>query len=79
MKTVYLKEKKPLTERRIRKLAKKLNKINKKENITVAISKELSESQELISEIKGYKIPILNRKMDFEIYAFRYFRKRRKI
>lgn len=65
MKTVYLNDKKIMTKRRIKKIGKKLNKINKKENIVVALSKKLSKNEELICEIENYKIEILNRKMDF--------------
>lgn len=54
-----------MTKRRIKKIGKKLNKINKKENIVVALSKKLSKNEELICEIENYKIEILNRKMDF--------------
>lgn len=69
MKTVYLKEKKPLTQRRFRKIIKKLEKINKKEKVVCAISKSLIENEELIYEIEMLKIPILNRKMDTKVYA----------
>lgn len=65
MKTVYLNDKKIMTKRRIKKIGKKLNKINKKEDIVVALSKKLSKNEELISEIESYKIEVLNRKMDF--------------
>jgi len=61
LKTIYLNAKKILTKRRIKKIGKKLNKISKKENIAIAISKELSKSQELINEIASYRIPILDR------------------
>ncbi|MCI8620892.1 MAG: hypothetical protein HFJ50_03745 [Clostridia bacterium] len=64
MKTVYLNEKKKLTKRKINKIAKKLEKINEKEEIVLAISKKLSENEELVNEIKRRKIAILNRQMD---------------
>jgi hypothetical protein len=64
LKTVYLNEKKKLTKRKINKIAKKLEKINEKEEIVLAISKKLSENEELVNEIKRRKIAILNRQMD---------------
>lgn len=61
MKTVYLDESKKLTKRRIRKIAKKLDKINQKEQIVLAISNTLSENIELREEIESYNIEILDR------------------
>ena len=58
-------EKKKLTTRRIKKLGKKLNKINNKEEIAVILSNVLLENKEFIEEIEKYRINILNRKMDF--------------
>lgn len=61
LKTVYLYESKKLTKRRIRKIAKKLDKINQKEQIVLAISNSLSENIELREEIESYNIEILDR------------------
>lgn len=69
MRTIYLNEKKKLTKRRARKIIKKLEKLNKKEKIVVAINKNLSDDQELIEQIKKSKIEVLTRKMDFKVYA----------
>lgn len=69
LKTIYLNEKKRMTQRRVRKIIKKLEKLNKKEKIVVAINKDLSRNQELLEEIKKSKIEVLTRQMDFKIYA----------
>lgn len=65
VKTIYLDEKKMLTDRKIRKIAKKIYKINKKEDLVVAISKNLKNNHELINEIESYNITVLDRKMAF--------------
>lgn len=61
MKNVYINEKKKLTPRRIKKIAKKVNKINKKEEALVLLSDELQKERELIAEIESYKIKVLDR------------------
>ena len=71
LKTIYLNEKKKMTQRRVRKIIKKLEKLNKKEKIVVAINKDLSRNQELLEEIKKSKIEVLTRQMGFKIYAKR--------
>lgn len=75
MKTIYLNEKKKMTQRRVRKIIKKLEKLNKKEKIVVAINKDLSKNQELLEEIKKSKIEVLTRQMGFKIYAKRNLRR----
>ena len=65
MKTIYINENLKLTKRKIRKIAKKIYKKSKKEELVVALCKTLNQNKELIEEIKGYKIEILNRKMAF--------------
>ena len=50
-----------MTQRRIKKVAKKLYKINQKEEIIVALSKKLESNEELKNEINRYNIKILNR------------------
>lgn len=62
LKTVYINEKK-LNARKIRKITKKVSKINKKEEVAVAISNNLIENEELVREIEKHKIQILNRKV----------------
>ncbi len=69
MRTVYLNEKKKLNKRRIKKIAKKLDKISQKEEIILAISKDLYENEELIGEISKLKIKILDRKVALKFYA----------
>lgn len=69
MKTVYINEKRKLTTRKIKKIAKKLNRTNKKEEIITAISKDLMENKELIREIESYKIKVLDRKVDVKIFS----------
>ena len=61
LKTIYLNEKKKMTQRRVRKIIKKLEKLNKKEKIVVAINKDLSKNQELLEAIKKSKIEVLTR------------------
>ena len=61
LKTIYLNEKKKMTQRRVRKIIKKLEKLNKKEKIVVAINKNLSKNQELLEAIKKSKIEVLTR------------------
>lgn len=69
LKTVYLNEKRKLNKRKIKKIVKKIDKISKKEEIVLAISKDLYENKELVDEICALKVKILNRKMDLRIYA----------
>jgi len=69
LKTVYINEKRKLTTRKIKKIAKKLNRTNKKEEIITAISKDLMENKELIREIESYKIKVLDRKVDVKIFS----------
>ena len=61
LKTIYLNEKKKMTQRRVRKIIKKLEKLNKKEKLVVAINKNLSKNQELLEAIKKSKIEVLTR------------------
>ena len=68
MKTIYLNEKKKIAKRKVKKIAKKLDKINRKEEVVVALSKTLNSNTELIDEIESYKIKVLNRTMAFKIY-----------
>ena len=60
MRTVYINTKKELNKRRLKKIAKKLYKMNKKEEIVVALSKNLEENKELNEEISNYGLSILN-------------------
>ncbi|MDE5831271.1 MAG: hypothetical protein K2H53_06800 [Clostridia bacterium] len=63
MKTIYINKKGKLTKRKIRKIAKKVHKINKKEAAVIAICKELSQNEELLQELEGKGQIILDRKM----------------
>lgn len=60
MRTVYLKEKSNLSSWKIKRIAKKLEKKNRKEKIVVALCKNLSQNEELIKELSIRKIEILN-------------------
>ena len=60
MRTVYIDTKKELNKRRLKKIAKKLYKMNKKEEIVVALSKNLEKNEELNEEISSYGLNILN-------------------
>ena len=66
MKTVYVDINKELTARRAKKLAKKLYKMNRKEDIAVALSKELEQNEELMSQINEFGIRVLNGKWLFK-------------
>lgn len=63
MKTIYINKKGRITKRKIRKIAKKISKISKKDDIAVAICKDLSENEELLQELESEGQIILNRKM----------------
>ena len=60
LKTVYINPKKEVTKRRSKRIAKKLYKISKKEDIVVALSKNLRKQEDLKNEIMEYGIKILN-------------------
>ena len=60
MKTVYLKERANLSNWKIKRIARKLERANKKEKIVVALCKSLSQNEELIKELTIRKIEILN-------------------
>ncbi len=61
MKTVYIKDKANLSERKIKKIGKKLEKIKKKESVIAIVSNDLKDNVSLIKEIEMHKIKILNR------------------
>ena len=60
LKTVYVDIEKEMTDRRIKKIAKKLYKLNRKENIVVALSKELEKNDGLVNQINEYGVSILD-------------------
>ena len=60
MKTIYVNPKKELKQKKIKKIAKKLYKLSKKEDIVVALSKNLKEQELLANEIKNNGVKILN-------------------
>ena len=70
MKTVYINEKSKITNRKIRKIAKKVDKINNKEEVAVAICDGLAQNEELIDELKSYKITVLNGKWLFKFLLY---------
>jgi len=45
MKTIYINQKGRITKRKIRKIAKKITKISKKEDVAIAICKDLIENE----------------------------------
>ena len=55
MKTIYLDDIKKANERKFKKIAKKLYKMSKKEDIVVALSKNLRKQEELNREIENYR------------------------
>lgn len=60
MKTIYLSEKRKITQRRIKKITKKLDKQNKKEGVILVLSKQLFENDELIEKVLDQNIQILD-------------------
>ena len=70
MKTVYINEKKKATKRRIKRIVKKIEKINKKEEVVIAICKELYDNEELIKELKQKKIAVLNGRWLFNFLIY---------
>lgn len=66
MRTVYINVKDEPNKRKIKKIAKKLYKINKKEDIVVALSKELQKNEELNNKIEEYGIKVLDGKWLFK-------------
>lgn len=63
MKTVYIEGKTNLSDRKIKKIGKKLEKIKKKEPVIAIISDNLKDNITLIKEIELHKVKILNRKV----------------
>lgn len=63
MKTIYIYQKGRITKRKIRRIVKKISKKSKKEDIVIAISKDLSENEELLQELESEGQIILNRNM----------------
>ena len=70
MKTVYINEKRKLSKRKIKKIAKKIDKTNRKEEVVVAVSHELSYNKELIEEITSYNVKVLDGKWLFKFLLF---------
>lgn len=63
MKTVYIEGKTNLSDRKIKKIGKRLEKIKKKEPVIAIISDNLKDNITLIKEIELHKVKILNRKV----------------
>lgn len=55
MKTIYIDNNENLSKRKTRRIAKKLYKISKKEDIVIALSKNLKEHEELNREIENFR------------------------
>lgn len=66
MKTVYVKRDRILSKWRIRRIAKKLEKQSKKEDIVVLLNKRQLEREELVLEIKSRGIKVLDGKWLFK-------------
>lgn len=62
LRTIYIENIKRINERKARRIAKKLNKISKKEDIVIALSKNLKNQKELYDNISKFGIKILNGK-----------------
>ena len=60
MKTLYINEKRKLTSRRIKKIAKKTYKKARKEECTVILSKAIEKNEELIDALLEYNLTILD-------------------
>ncbi len=60
MKSVYIDEEKNVNARKAKKIAKKLYKINKKEEIAIALSNKMQENGDLLEQLNNYKLCILN-------------------
>lgn len=63
MKTVYIEGKTNLSDRKIKKIGKRLENIKKKEPVIAIISDNLKDNITLIKEIELHKVKILNRKV----------------
>ena len=70
MKTVYIKPDKKLTDRKIKKIAKKLGRKNKSNEQLVVIPNELLNNLELINEIQSYNVQVLNGRWLFKFLLF---------
>lgn len=66
MKTIYIEDIKKINEKKAKKIAKKLDRINKKEEIVVALSQNLKEYKELNEAIESYGIKILDGRWIFK-------------
>lgn len=60
LKSIYIDEEKDISLRTTKKIAKKLCKANKKEEIAIALSNKMQENSNLIEQLNNYKLCILN-------------------
>ena len=60
LKSVYLDQEKNISIREAKKIAKKLYKANKKEEIAIALSNRVREDRNLLEKLEEYKLRILN-------------------
>ncbi len=67
---MYVNIKDDLNKRKVKKIAKKLYRISKKEDIVVALNKTLSQNMELIEIINEYGIKILNGRWLFKFLLY---------
>ena len=63
LKAVYVHEKRKLTKWKIKRIAKKIDKIQKNENVAIAISKNLSQNEGLLQEFENRNFTVLTRSM----------------
>ena len=60
LKSVYIDEEKDISLRKTKKIAKRLYKANKKEEIAIALSNKMQENTGLLEQLNNYKLCILN-------------------
>ena len=60
MKSVYIDEERDITTRKAKKIAKKLYRANKKEEIAIVLSNKMRKNIDLFEQLNKYKLHILN-------------------
>jgi len=70
LRTIYIEEKEDISKRKMRKIIKKVYKISKKEDIVLAISKNLENNSQLIDAINEYGFKILNGRWLFKFLLY---------
>lgn len=70
LRTIYINEKRKLGKWKTKRIVKRLEKANKKEDIAVALSNKLSLDNELIYEIESRKIKVLDGRWLFKLLLY---------